>query len=77
MGLSAHTFVCYGIAMGARLMCHLRFNGYLPYDKTGDFFLKGVEGSSFVICLSLVLFMCYLIFLVVAGFIYFQYKNTH
>ena len=42
-GLSFHTFVCYGVAFFMKLSSHLFYDGYLPLDSTGDWFIKLVE----------------------------------
>lgn len=50
-GLSLNTFICYIFAFFFRLCSILFFEGYLPYDPTGDFIYRINEVISFVLCI--------------------------
>lgn len=56
-GLSLHTLICYCIAFFSKLLSILFYEGYLPYDSTGDWLYQLIEICSF--CLS-----CFMIYLV-------------
>jgi ER lumen protein retaining receptor len=46
-GVSVKTLELYGLTFIARLLSILRHQGYLPFDKTGDWFYHVVEIISF------------------------------
>ena len=46
-GLSVKTLELYCIVFLSRLLSIMRHQGYLPYDKTGDWFYHAVEFLSF------------------------------
>lgn len=46
-GVSIKTLELYALTFLARLLSILRHQGYLPYDKTGDWFYHVVESLSF------------------------------
>eukprot|EP01016_Furgasonia_blochmanni_P029947 TRINITY_DN3130_c0_g1_i7.p1 TRINITY_DN3130_c0_g1~~TRINITY_DN3130_c0_g1_i7.p1 ORF type:complete len:120 (+),score=36.33 TRINITY_DN3130_c0_g1_i7:229-588(+) len=53
-GLSFHAVLCYSISFLARLSSILFYEGYLPYDSSGDWFYQFVEILSFVFsCITL------------------------
>lgn len=56
-GLSLQTFICYMVSFAARLISILRYDGYLPYDSTGDFFYRATEIVAFLCCGSLIYFI--------------------
>jgi ER lumen protein retaining receptor len=47
-GISMKTLQLYGITFLFRLLSIFRHQGYLPYDKTGDWFYHVVETMSFI-----------------------------
>ena len=49
-GLSLYTFVFYALIMASRLSSTLFFEGYLPFDSSGDWFYQTVEIAS--LCMS-------------------------
>jgi len=49
-GLSRNTLVCYAICLFARLSSILVYEGYLPYDSTGDFIYRACEIATFASC---------------------------
>mmetsp|Transcript_6335 Transcript_6335/g.9555 ORF Transcript_6335/g.9555 Transcript_6335/m.9555 type:complete len:296 (-) Transcript_6335:175-1062(-) len=57
-GVSVKTLELYGVVFLCRLMSILRHQGYLPFDKTGDWFYHFVE----IISLASVCLAVYLIF---------------
>lgn len=55
-GVSAKSLQCYCVVFAMRLCSILRHEGYLPYDKSGDWLYHVVEGCSLAAtCLSLFL----------------------
>lgn len=46
-GISAKTVQLYAVVFVARLVSIMRHSGYLPYDKSGDWFYHMVEILSF------------------------------
>jgi len=55
-GVSLKMMECYIIIFFCRLCAIVPFEGYLPLDKSGDWFYQTVEGLAF--CLSLVVVGC-------------------
>ena len=52
-GVSLKTLECYILVFVVRCASILRHQGYLPYDKTGDWFYHTVEVASLVlVCIS-------------------------
>lgn len=49
-GISKNTIICYTICLVSRLTSILFFDGYLPYDASGDFVYRLAEIISFVCC---------------------------
>merc|ERR1711976_357238 len=49
-GISLKTLGLYSIVYIARLFSILRFQGYLPYDRSGDWLYQLLEASSLVLC---------------------------
>ena len=47
-GVSAKSLQCYAVVFGARLCSILRHEGYLPYDRSGDWLYHCIEGASFL-----------------------------
>ena len=47
-GISVKTLEMYGLTFALRLLSILRHQGYLPFDKTGDWFYHVVESLSLV-----------------------------
>ena len=56
-GVSTKTLQLYCIVFFFRLTSIIRHEGYLPYDKSGDWLYHFVEGLSLVLC-SLALYAC-------------------
>jgi len=56
-GLSKNSIICYTICLGFRLLSLTRYDGYLPYDSTGDFIYRLAETLSFVFCGIVLYFM--------------------
>jgi len=56
-GVSVKTLQLYCIVFFFRLTSIIRHEGYLPYDKSGDWLYHFVEGMSLVLC-SLALYAC-------------------
>eukprot|EP01017_Pseudomicrothorax_dubius_P043934 TRINITY_DN7384_c0_g1_i1.p1 TRINITY_DN7384_c0_g1~~TRINITY_DN7384_c0_g1_i1.p1 ORF type:complete len:286 (-),score=63.22 TRINITY_DN7384_c0_g1_i1:142-999(-) len=56
-GLSLHTFICCLISFVARLCSILKYEGYLPYDASGDWFYQVVELISFSLSALMVFFI--------------------
>lgn len=55
-GVSIKTLQVYAVVFFFRLCSIARHEGYLPYDKTGDWFYHGAEGLSFImVCIALFL----------------------
>jgi|Transcript_29073 hypothetical protein len=46
-GLSAKTLHCYAVVFASRLVSIMRHEGYLPYDRSGDWIYHCVEFASF------------------------------
>ena len=53
-GLSLSSLTCYLIILGSRLSSTMVYNGYLPADKTGDWYYQLTEIVSLICCASLV-----------------------
>ena len=51
--VSFKTLQAYTLVFAARLCSILFYEGYLPYDKSGDWFYQFVEVSALVLCLGL------------------------
>lgn len=51
-GLSQDTLICLALVLVSRLSSTLFFEGYLPYDSSGDWLYQSLE----VLCLALVLY---------------------
>jgi hypothetical protein len=49
-GLSLYTFLFYALILSSRLSSTLFFEGYLPFDSSGDWFYQTVEITS--LCMS-------------------------
>jgi hypothetical protein len=49
-GLSLYTFLFYALILASRLSSTLFFEGYLPFDSSGDWFYQTVEITS--LCMS-------------------------
>ncbi|KAJ8599689.1 hypothetical protein CTAYLR_004753 [Chrysophaeum taylorii] len=47
-GVSAKSLQCYVVVFATRLCSILRHEGYLPYDKSGDWLYHVIEGGSLV-----------------------------
>lgn len=53
-GVSLKTLELYAVVFAVRILSIMRHQGYLPYDKTGDWFYHAVECLSFIaVCLSI------------------------
>ena len=52
--LSLKTLQCYALVFAARLLSILRYEGYLPYDRSGDWFYKATEAGALAIVLALI-----------------------
>ncbi|KAL4453414.1 hypothetical protein ABPG74_017621 [Tetrahymena malaccensis] len=59
-GLSRNTLVCYFVCILSRLFSIMRYEGYLPYDATGDFVYRITEIITFVCCCILLYFSFFL-----------------
>lgn len=57
-GISVKTMELFLLTFAVRLISILRHQGYLPFDKTGDWFYHLVEGLS-VVGVSIVLFAAF------------------
>jgi len=55
-GFSKNTIICYTITLFSRLVSILLYDGYLPYDSSGDFIYRVTEFVAFVSC-AFVLYM--------------------
>jgi len=53
-GLSLQTLICYSVAFFARLCSILKFEGYLPYDSSGDFIYRIGEVLAFILACTMV-----------------------
>ena len=51
--VSFKTLQAYALVYAARLTSILFYEGYLPYDKSGDWFYQSVEVSALVVCAAL------------------------
>mmetsp|Transcript_29519 Transcript_29519/g.95169 ORF Transcript_29519/g.95169 Transcript_29519/m.95169 type:complete len:291 (-) Transcript_29519:178-1050(-) len=47
-GISAKSLHCYAVVFATRLCSILRHEGYLPYDRSGDWLYHCIEGASFL-----------------------------
>jgi len=56
-GVSLKTLWLYVFVFGSRLLSILRHEGYLPYDKSGDFVYHSTEILSLLLALSCLLFI--------------------
>jgi len=56
-GISVRMFECYLILILARLFSIIPFEGYLPYDRTGDWLYQTTEAVSLCLCGSIV-YLC-------------------
>eukprot|EP00923_Selenidium_pygospionis_P034232 GHVN01059768.1.p1 GENE.GHVN01059768.1~~GHVN01059768.1.p1 ORF type:complete len:180 (+),score=11.79 GHVN01059768.1:171-710(+) len=56
-GVSLKMIECYVLLIFARLCSIIPFEGYLPYDRTGDWMYQTVETLSFCLAASIV-YMC-------------------
>jgi hypothetical protein len=52
--ISLKTLQCYALVFAARLSSILRYEGYLPYDKTGDWFYQATECGALALVLGLI-----------------------
>ena len=52
--ISLKTLQCYALVFAARLCSILRYEGYLPYDRSGDWLFKATEAGALVIVLALI-----------------------
>jgi hypothetical protein len=52
--ISLKTLQCYALVFTARLCSILRYEGYLPYDRSGDWFYKATEVAALAIVLALI-----------------------
>jgi ER lumen protein retaining receptor len=52
--ISLKTLECYALVFAARLCSILRYEGYLPYDRSGDWLFKATEAGALVIVLALI-----------------------
>jgi len=55
-GVSCNMMLCYVVAFLARLMSIMWMDGYLPYDRTGDYIYRGTEIGCFASS-------CYIVYL--------------
>jgi len=56
-GMSLKTVQMYAVVFFSRLCSILFYEGYLPYDSSGDWLYQMVELSSFFICLAIIFLM--------------------
>lgn len=49
-GLSKNSIICYTICLFSRLVSIMLFDGYLPFDKSGDYVYRFAELVSFSCC---------------------------
>ena len=56
-GISLKMFDCYLVLLFFRLFSIIFYDGYLPYDRTGDWFYQTTEAFSFIFCCTLS-FLC-------------------
>ena len=52
--ISLKTLQCYALVFSARLCSILRYEGYLPYDKSGDWFYQSTEVGALLMVLGLI-----------------------
>ena len=52
--ISLKTLQCYALVFAARLCSILRYEGYLPYDKSGDWFYQATEVGALIMVLGLI-----------------------
>lgn len=52
--LSLKTLQCYALVFAARLCSILRYEGYLPYDRSGDWFYKATEVCALALVVGLI-----------------------
>jgi len=53
-GLSLHMAICYTVSFFARLCSIMKYEGYLPYDSSGDFIYRIGEILAFILAGTLV-----------------------
>jgi len=58
-GLSKNSVICYTLCIMFRLCSILFYDGYLPYDKTGDFIYRLAEIITFLMCLLVLYLMIF------------------
>eukprot|EP00919_Chromeraceae_sp_WS-2016_P012067 GHVR01028309.1.p1 GENE.GHVR01028309.1~~GHVR01028309.1.p1 ORF type:complete len:265 (-),score=45.84 GHVR01028309.1:79-873(-) len=56
-GVSLIMYECYLIVFFFRLCSIIPFEGYLPFDRSGDWLYQTVEGITFILC-GIVVYMC-------------------
>lgn len=56
-GLSLKTLELYAVVFFSRLSSILFYEGYLPYDRSGDWLYQAVEGTGLIIVCSLIYLM--------------------
>lgn len=54
-GISLKTLQCYALVFAARLCSILVYEGYLPYDRSGDWFYQACEILGFLMVLGLLI----------------------
>ena len=52
--MSLKTLQCYAVLLVARLTSILRYEGYLPYDRSGDFVYQVCEGTTLLVVVGLI-----------------------
>jgi len=55
-GVSLKMFECYALLIFFRLCSIIPFEGYLPYDSSGDWLYQLIEFISFILALTIVMF---------------------
>ncbi len=50
--VSLKTLQLYAVVFAMRLLSIIGYEGYLPYDRSGDFVYHVTEGASFVLAIS-------------------------
>ena len=56
-GLSMNSIICYGICLFSRVMSITFYEGYLPYDSSGEFIYIISEYVSLTACLMSIVLM--------------------
>lgn len=56
-GISKNSIICYTVCLFSRLVSILFYDGYLPYDASGDIIYRITEVIAFICCVFVLYLM--------------------